>query len=204
MWSSLENEMSDQVVELKPKTGRPRKTEFTRLTKKQSDFVDLVCTKEGQLTLREIAEKSGYANSGSHTRAYELLNPRISPHVVAAVNARRKELAEKYSVSFGRHVRDLQRIRDRALEDGAYSAAVQAEYRRGQALGNIYVSKSEIRVGSIDSMTKAEVEKALHELQKTMGGKIIEGEVIDAGSEVVEGVSDGVEGDPEGDPTDSN
>ena len=195
--------MSDQVVEFPVKIGRPRTTENTRLTKKQAEFVELVCTKEGELTLRECAEKSGY-KGGAHTRAYELLNPRISPHVVAAVNARRKELAEKYSVSFGRHVRDLQRIRDRALEDGAYSAAVQAEYRRGQALGIIYVSKSEIRVGSIDSMTKAEVEKALHELQKTMGGKIIEGEVIDAGSEVVEGVSDGPEGDPEGDPTDSN
>ena len=196
--------MSDQVVEFPVKIGRPRTTENTRLTKKQAEFVELVCTKEGELTLRECASAAGYSSSSSHTRAYELLNPRISPHVVAAVNARRKELAEKYSVSFGRHVRDLQRIRDRALEDGAYSAAVQAEYRRGQALGNIYVSKSEIRVGSIDSMTKAEVEKALHELQKTMGEKVIEGEVIESGSEVVEGVSHGFEGDPEGDPTDSD
>ena len=52
--------------------------------------------------------------------------------------------------------------------------------------------------------TKAEVEKALHELQKTMGEKVIEGEVIESGSEVVEGVSHGFEGDPEGDPTDSD
>ena len=51
--------MSDQVVELKPKNGRPRKTEFTRLTKKQNDFVQMVTTMEGQLTLREIAQKSG-------------------------------------------------------------------------------------------------------------------------------------------------
>ena len=198
--------MSDQVIEFPVKIGRPRTTENTRLTKRQADFVSIVCDREGELTLRECAQKAGYSSNGSHTRAYELLNPRISPHVVAAVQARRKELAEKYSVSFGRHVRDLQRIRDRALEDGAYSAAVLAEYRRGQALGNIYVSKSEIRVGSIDSMTKAEVEKALNELKKSMGisEKVIEGEVIDAGIEVVEGVSDGVEGDPEGDPTDSN
>ena len=195
--------MSDQVVEFPTKIGRPRKTENTRLTKKQADFVAIVCDREGELTLRECAQKAGYSSNGSHTRSYELLNPRISPHVVAAIQDRRKELAEKYAVNFGRHVRDLQRIRDRALEDGAYSAAVQAEYRRGQALGDIYVHKSEIR-HSIDSMTKAEVEAALAELQKTMGGKIIEGEVIAAGSEVVEGVSDGSESDPEGDPTDSD
>ena len=192
--------MPEQAVSAVKKTGRPRKTENTRLTKRQADFVAIVTSREGELTLRECAQKAGYSSSSSHTRAYELLNPRICPHVVAAVNARRKELAEKYSVSFGKHVRDLQRIRDRALEDGAYSAAVQAEYRRGQALGNIYVSKSEIRVGSIDSMTKAEVEKALSDLQTTMGGKLIEGEVLESGSEAVAGNPEGIEEIRKGDP----
>ena len=194
--------MSDQVVEFPVKIGRPRTTENTRLTKKQAEFVELVCTKEGQLTLRECAEKAGY-KGGSHTRAYELLNPRISPHVVAAVNARRKELAEKYAVDFGRHVKSLQIIRDESMENGAYSAAVQAEFRRGQAAG-LYVSRSEIRHGSIDSMSKAEVEAALAEIKKSMGGKIIEGEVLDPGSETVEGNADGPEGDEPGDPADSN
>ena len=195
--------MSDQVVELKPKNGRPRKTEFTRLTKKQNDFVQMVTTMEGQLTLREIAQKAGYSSNGSHTRAYELLNPRLNPHGVAAVNRRRKELAEKYSVDYGRHIRDLQKLRDEAVANNAWSAAVMAERLRGQAAG-LYVSKSEIRHGSIDSMSKVEVEKALADLQKTMGGKIIEGEVLDPGSETVEGNADGPEGDEPGDPTDSN
>ena len=195
--------MSDQVVELKPKNGRPRKTEFTRLTKKQNDFVQMVTTMEGQLTLREIAQKAGYSSNGSHTRAYELLNPRLNPHVVAAVNRRRKELAEKYSVDYGRHIRDLQKLRDEAVANNAWSAAVMAARLRGQAAG-LYVSKSEIRHGSIDSMSKVEVEKALADLQKTMGGKIIEGEVLDPGSETVEGNADGPEGDEPGDPTDSN
>ena len=195
--------MSDQVVELKPKNGRPRKTEFTRLTKKQNDFVQMVTTMEGQLTLREIAQKAGYSSNGSHTRAYELLNPRLNPHVVAAVNRRRKELAEKYSVDYGRHIRDLQKLRDEAVANNAWSAAVMAERLRGQAAG-LYVSKSEIRVGSIDSMSKAEVEKALADLQKTMGGKIIEGEVLDPGRETVEGNADGPEGDGPGDSPDSD
>ena len=195
--------MSDQVVELKPKNGRPRKTEFTRLTKKQNDFVQMVTTMEGQLTLREIAQKAGYSSNGSHTRAYELLNPRLNPHVVAAVNRRRKELAEKYSVDYGRHIRDLQKLRDEAVANNAWSAAVMAERLRGQAAG-LYVSKSEIRHGSIDSMSKVEVEKALADLQKTMGGKIIEGEVLDPGRETVEGNADGPEGDGPGDSPDSD
>ena len=65
-------------------------------------------------------------------------------------------------------IRDsLQTIRDMALQNGAYSAAVQAEYRRGQAQGDIYVNKSEIRHGSIDSMSKDEVLKALEEIKQS-------------------------------------
>ena len=195
--------MSDQVVEFPVKIGRPRTTENTRLTKKQNDFVQMVTTMEGQLTLREIAQKAGYSSNGSHTRAYELLNPRLNPHVVAAVNRRRKELAEKYSVDYGRHIRDLQKLRDEAVANNAWSAAVMAERLRGQAAG-LYVSKSEIRHGSIDSMSKVEVEKALADLQKTMGGKIIEGEVLDPGRETVEGNADGPEGDGPGDSPDSD
>ena len=78
----------------------------------------------------------------------------------------RAELDAKFDINYGRHIRDLQKIRDLALENGAYSAAVQAEYRRGQAQGDIYVSKSEIRHGSIDSMSKEEVLKALSESER--------------------------------------
>ena len=74
---------------------------------------------------------------------------------------------EKYGINYRRHIRDLQTIRDMALENGAYSAAVQAEYRRGQAQGDIYVSKSEVRHGSIDSMSKEDVMKALEEIKQT-------------------------------------
>ena len=107
---------------------------------------------------------------------------------------RRQELAEKYNVDYGRHVRDLQRIRDAAIENGAYSAAVQAEYRRGQA-ADLYVSRSEIRHGSIDSMSKADVEKAILDIKRQLGEepKIIEGEVIEpeAGKPVLESVEVG-------------
>ena len=121
---------------------------------------------DGMITYREAAINAGFPASSAHTRAYEMTNPEICPHVCRAIQAYRDELDEKYGITFKRHLRDLQRIRDLALENGAYSAAVQAEYRRGQANGNIYINKSEIRHGTIDSMSKEEVLKALKELKQ--------------------------------------
>ena len=117
--------------------------------------------------MREAAINAGYPAGSAHTRAYEMTNPHISPHVVAAIKAYRDELDEKFGINYRRHIRDLQTIRDMALQNGAYSAAVQAEYRRGQAQGDIYVSKSEVRHGSIDSMSKDEVMKALEEIKQS-------------------------------------
>ena len=41
------------------------------------------------------------------------------------------------------------------------------KYRRGQAQGDIYVNKTEIRHGTIEQMSKEEVMKALNELKQT-------------------------------------
>ena len=139
----------------------------TPLTRKQELFVRELVSRDGQVTLREAAENAGYSATSAHSRAYELTNPNISPHVVHAIREYRRQLDEKYGITFHRHVRDLQIIRDEALANGAYSAAVQAEFRRGMAQGDIYVNKSEIRHGSIDSMSKEEVMKALKEIKES-------------------------------------
>ena len=148
------------------KGGRPRVTASSPLTRMQELFVKELVSKDGQITMREAAINAGYPASSAHSRAYENTNPKICPHVVAAIRAYRDELDEKYGVSYKRHIRDLQLIRDMALTNGAYSAAVQAEYRRGQAQGDIYINKSEIRHGSIDSMNRDEVMLALKELKQ--------------------------------------
>jgi len=136
-----------------------------KLTRRQELFVKELVSKDGQITLREAAINAGFPANSAHVRAHEMTNPNMCPHVVAAIQSYRQELDEKYGVSYQRHLRDLQLIRDLAIQNGAYSAAVQAEYRRGQAHGDIYVNKSEIRHGSIDSMSKEEVMKALEEIR---------------------------------------
>ena len=152
---------------VKKKVGRPKATKVQPLTRRQELFVKELVSKDGQITMREAAINAGYPASSAHTRAYELTNQHMSPHVVFAIQAYRQELDEKFGVTYQRHLRDLQTIRDMALTNGAYSAAVQAENRRGQAQGDIYVSKSEIRHGSIDSMSKDEVMLALKEIKQT-------------------------------------
>ena len=72
-------------------------------------------------------------------------------------------------MDFKRHVRKLAELRDQAADAGHWSAAITAEKFRGQAEGNIYINKSEIRHGTIDSMSREEVVKALAELKETYG-----------------------------------
>jgi hypothetical protein len=165
------------------------------LTRKQELFVKELVSQDGQITLRQAAINAGYSTGSAHQRAYELTNPNICPHVVKQIKIYRDELDHKYGIDYKRHIRDLQVIRDRALENGAYSAAVQAEYRRGQAHGDIYINKSEIRHGSIDSMSKEDVLKALNEIKDGYAQNTIDvtpereadsGDSLEQGERVVE------------------
>jgi len=155
------NRMATKVAPLsKQKTLKP----------KEWKFVQEYVSGDGRVTLKEAAIRAGYPAASASVRAWELTNPDMHPHIVAAIQAYRAELASKYNTSYERHMKDLQMIRDKALEAGAYAAAVQAEYRRGQALGTIYVERKEIRHGTIDSMSKEEVQRKLDELKKLYGG----------------------------------
>ena len=148
----------------------PLRAQRRKLTAKEWTFVTELVSGDGRTTMKEAAIKAGYKPSSASVMAWKLTNPDINPHVVAAIQAYRADLASKYNTSYERHMRDLQIIRDKALDAGAFAAAVQAEYRRGQALGTIYVERKEIRHGTIDSMSKEEVQRKLDELKKLYGG----------------------------------
>jgi hypothetical protein len=94
------------------------------LTPQEWKFVEEFCAGDGHVTLKEAAIRSGYSEVWSKNRARELTDPEVCPHIVAAIQERRRELGEKYGTTFERHMRDLQVIRDQALQAGAYGAAV--------------------------------------------------------------------------------
>lgn len=140
------------------------------LTPQEWKFVLALVDGEGKQTLKQAAIEAGYPAATANKIAHELTDPRTNPQVVAAIQQYRQDVAERYGTNIERHLRDLQIIRDKALQAGNYGAAVQAEYRRGQALGTIYVDRKEIRHGTIDSMSVDEVRRKLEEIKALYGG----------------------------------
>ena len=115
-------------------------------------------------------------------------------HVQAKIRQLQEGEQKKYEITFERVARDLQEIRDRAVEEGKYSAAVQAELGRAKLAG-LMVEKKEIKHGRIDQMDRDEVEARLMKLIESNNlapelahqlapEEIIEGE-IDPGSEEI-------------------
>ena len=186
----------------------PLKKQKKTLTAREWAFVKEYVSGDGEVTMKEAAIRAGYSPKSASQTAHTLTSPDKAPHVVAAIQEYRAELAEKYGTNFDRHMRDLQKIRDAALQAGAYGAAVTAEYRRGQALGTIYVDRKEIRVGTIDSMSKEEVQAKLEEMKKLYGGpppkqiiditpEEIEDDASDAGKPVVQAIEGESTGKPD-------
>jgi phage terminase small subunit len=105
---------------LKKGRGRPKADIHSKLTRRQEKFVKELVSNDGMITYREAAINAGFPASSAHTRAYEMTNPEICPHVCRAIQAYRDELDEKYGITFKRHLRDLQRIRDPSWNNRQY------------------------------------------------------------------------------------
>jgi len=144
------------------------------LTRRQQKFVMELVSNDGLITAREAAIRSGFAPGSSHSRAHEMMNPNICPHVAREIERYRAELDEKYEVGYKRHVRDLQVLRDKCVENNAWSAAVQAERLRGMAQGGIYVNKSEVRTGAIESLSREQVEAELEKIRQGFEESVID------------------------------
>ena len=158
-----------------------------KLNGREWKFVQELVSGDGQVTMKECAIRAGFSEKSAKVTAWKLTNPEICPHVVAAIQEYRAELNAKYGTNYDRHMKDLQLIRDKALEAGAFGAAVSAEYRRGQALGTIYIERKEVRIGTIDSMSKDEVMRKLEEIKRIYGAPpqtIIDMEPIDVESTI--------------------
>jgi phage terminase small subunit len=147
----------------------PLEDQTRPVTPQQWKFIQELVDGDGQVTLTQAALAAGYSKGSAAAIGYNLTSAKLNPHIVAAIQRYRQDVAEKYGTTIERHMRDLQTIRDKALEAGNYSAAVQAEYRRGQALGTIYVERKEIRHGTIDTMSADEVRKKLEEIKAMYG-----------------------------------
>ena len=103
------------------------------ITPKQEEFCRLYVCED--ISQTEAALKAGYSKKSAHAIASQLLNGQRYPHVVNRIRELKIELSKKYEVTFEGHVQKLAQIRDEALANGNYPAAVAAETKRGQAAG---------------------------------------------------------------------
>ena len=133
------------------------------LTDKQIRFAKEYVYNDGSKTLTECALDSGYADTSASVRASELTNPQKYPLVVRYIQELQNELDKKYEVTFGRHVRELAKIRDKAIDKGNLTAAVSAEVQRGRAAG-LYVERKEVRTGTLESLSEVEIKNRIKKL----------------------------------------
>ena len=136
-----------------------------KLSEKQRRFVLFLVHSEGLKTATQCAIDAGYAPGSARVRASELQHPEKSPLTAKAIEIERRAVLDRYKCSQDRSLATLARIRDAASSAGNYNAAVAAETRRGQIAG-LYVDKKEILTGTIDSMSREEVEKKLQDLKE--------------------------------------
>ena len=121
-------------------------------------------TLTGKISAAEAARKAGYANDRARQTAHELLNPNMNPFVVEAVNEMKQDLYETAGVSMASHLSSLKEIREAAMENKHYSAAVNAEVNRGRVAG-FYDNKAQAE-NSLDSLSKEELIKVLENYDK--------------------------------------
>ena len=129
------------------------------------------------LTNTQVAMKAGYSPDSAYQRAYELLNPRICPHVVKYIGEIREEHQKKYAITFERHISELGKLRDNATKKGAHSAAINAEVARGKAAG-LYIEQKIIRTGKLDDLSAEELETRLKTILNEYS-PILEGVEVD-------------------------
>ena len=151
----------NQAVDMlnNPKRSLPERHKEKPFTKKQQAFIQHYVYHD--LTNTEAAHRAGYSNP--RQIAYVLLNDPRYMNVQMKIRELQEAQQKKYEITFEKVARDLQMIRDRAVEDGSYGAAVTAELGRAKLAG-LMIEKKEIKLGRIDQMDRSEVEARLNAL----------------------------------------
>ena len=138
--------------------GLPKK-----LTEQQKKFALELVTNEGRKTKSECAVEAGYAKDRASITASELTNPKKYPLVVQYIGELRTEFQKKYEITYENHISELAKIRNKALDNGAWSAAVNAEVNRGKAAG-LYIEQKIIRTGKLDDLSEEDLDRRISEV----------------------------------------
>jgi phage terminase small subunit len=153
-----------------------------RLTEMQKRFAEYLVFNEGRTTGTDAAIAAGYSEKRAKVEASELQNPRLSPLVVQYIGALREEKLKKYEVTYDKHIAELGKIREAALNKGAFSAATNAEKNRGMAAG-LYIDRKIIKTGKLEELSEEQLEakmkKILEDYAPILNAKQVEGEALE-------------------------
>ena len=147
------------------------------LTPKQIKFAQELVYNEGRKTATQCAKEAGYSEDRAHVTCSELQNPKLYPLVVQYIGQLRAEIRKKYDIDFDSHLAQLGDMRNKALDNKAWTAAINAEIARGKAAG-LYVEQKIIRTGKLDDLSEDELDKRISEVLDQYS-PILEGETVD-------------------------
>ena len=132
-----------------------------RITKKQRAFIEMYVYED--LNQSQCAFRAGYKHP--EIIANRLLHNPDYKHVQDKVKALQAKQRQRYEITFEKVASDLKTIRDAALADGSFGAAVTAELGRAKLAG-LMVDRKEVKYGKIDQMDRKEVETRLRNLME--------------------------------------
>ncbi len=116
------------------------------------------------LSNTECAIKAGYSVDSSYQRAYELLNPKISPHVVAHIGKLQEDFRIKNNIDPDKHMARLNYLGQIAEENKMVGVALRAEELRGKVAG-YYIDKQIIKnTDNIDNLSAEELQQKMKQI----------------------------------------
>ena len=137
------------------------------LTELQKKFARLYVESSygtGHLTNTEAAIQAGYSPDSAYQRAYELLNPKICPHVVKYIGQLKEDFRIKNNIDPDKHMARLNHLGRLAEEHRNYGVAGRMEELRGRVAG-YYVERK--LVGHKKPMEDWTEEELNAEIKKT-------------------------------------
>ena len=137
---------------------------LTELQKKFARYyVEAFFGKE-YLSNTEVAIKSGYSPDSAYQRAYELLNPRISPHVVQYIGKLKDDWKSKHNIDPDKHMARLNHLGRVAEDNKMIGVSLRAEELRGKVAG-YYIDRQIIKNKGVDDMTLEQLDEELTRIQ---------------------------------------
>ena len=113
---------------------------LTELNPKQRKFIDVYCSKYGEISATACAIAAGYSRDSAHTKASELLDFRKYPQVRMEIDLRLAHSRELWSISRDKSMAHLFKIGEEAKKKGNLGVAAKCEELRGK-LGGLYIEK---------------------------------------------------------------